>query len=106
MKNKAHVKKDDTVYIISGKDRGKKGKVLSVDLSKKMALVEGINIATKHIKPRGQQQGGIIHQESPVYIDKLMVICDKCGKPSRTGIKILDNGDKARYCKKCEEIIK
>ena len=106
MKNKVHVKKGDTVYILNGKDRGKKGKVLSVDSSKKMVLVEGVNMATKHVKPKNQyQQGGILHQESPVYADKVMLVCDKCNSQTRIGKKILDNGQKARICKKCNEVI-
>ena len=104
--NKLHVKKGDTVYVLSGKDRGKKGKVLSVDPKKRMVLVEGINVSTKHIKPRNQyQQGGIVHQESPIYADKVMLVCDKCGSPTKVGKELLDNGQKARVCKKCNEMI-
>ncbi len=104
--NKVHVKKGDTVCILSGKDQGKKGKVLSVDSDKRMVVVEGINMATKHIKPKNQyQQGGRINQETPIYADKVMLLCDKCGKATRVGKKFLDNGQKARICKKCGEVI-
>lgn len=106
MKNRVHVKKGDSVIVLNGKDRGKKGKVLSVQPSKHMVLVEGVNMVTKHVKPRSQyQQGGLIHQESPVNADKVMLVCGKCGKPTKVGSKFLENGSKARVCKKCGEII-
>jgi len=104
--NKVHVKKGDTVCVISGKDKGKKGKVLAVIPDKNMVLVEGVNMVTKHKKPRNAyQQGGIIHQESPINSSKVMLVCEKCGQPTRVGKQILENGDKARVCKKCKEII-
>ena len=106
MNNKVHVKKGDTVYILSGKDQGKKGKVLSVDPGKSSVLVEGVNMITKHSKPKGRyQQGGIIHQESSINSSKVMLVCDKCGKPTKVGKKILASGEKARVCKKCNEVI-
>ena len=106
MKNKIHVKKGDTVYVLNGKDREKKGKVLAVYPSKNMVLVEGINMVKKHMKPRGQmQQGGIIEQEAPIYADKVMLICDKCGVPTKVGKHLMENGSKARVCKKCGEIL-
>lgn len=106
MVNEVHVKKGDTVYILSGKDRGKKGKVLAVNPNDKMVLVEGVNIVTKHKKPRSQyQQGGLLNQESPINSSKVMLVCDKCKAPTKVGKKILDNGQKARVCKKCSEVI-
>lgn len=106
MANKVHVKKDDTVLVLTGKDRGKKGKVLSVYPDDNMVLVEGVNMATKHKKPRNRyQQGGIIHQESPVNSSKVMLICERCGKPTKVGKQVFENGQKARTCKKCDEII-
>lgn len=106
MAEKVHVKKDDTVIVLSGKDRGKKGKVLSVKPSSNQVLVEGVNIATKHKKPKGRyQQGGIIHQEAPINGSNVMLVCDKCGKPTKVAKAILDNGQKARRCKKCDEVI-
>lgn len=106
MKNRVHVKKGDNVIILNGKDRGKKGKVLSVQPSKHMVLVEGVNMSTKHVKPRNQyQQGGIVHQELPINADKVMLVCGKCGSPTKVGRKVLDNGSKIRYCKKCGEEI-
>ena len=106
MRNKIHVKKGDNVYVLSGKDRGKKGKVLEVIPSKRMVIVEGINMVTRHVKPRNQyQQGGLVNQEAPIYVDKVMLVCDKCGVPTKVGKKYVENGAKARVCKKCEEVI-
>ena len=99
--NTVHIKKGDTVQVISGKSKGKQGKVLEVAPSERQAIVEGVNIVSKHLKPRGQQQqGGIIKTEGPLYVSKLMVVCPKCGKPTRVGKKIVD-GKKVRVCKKC-----
>ncbi len=103
---KLKIKKGDTVRVITGKDKGKEGKVLVVDMKNERVIVEGVNMATKHSKPRAQgQTGGIIKQESPIYASKVMLICPKCGKAVRTGKKILDNGNKVRYCKKCLETL-
>jgi len=104
--NKVHVKKGDTVLVLSGKDKGKKGKVLGVFPKDGMVLVEGVNMSTKHKKPRGRyQEGGIIHQESPINSSKVMLICERCKSPTKVGKKIFENGQKARVCKKCNEII-
>lgn len=106
MANKVHVKKGDTVYVLSGKDRGKKGKVLAVIPSEGKVLVEGVNIVTKHKKPRNAyQQGGLIHQESPINSSKVMLVCERCGKPTKIAREILDDGQKVRKCKHCGETI-
>ncbi|HZK26476.1 MAG TPA: 50S ribosomal protein L24 [Thermoclostridium sp.] len=106
MNKKVHVKQGDTVYVLNGKDRGKKGKVLKVLPSERKVLVEGINMITKHVKARSQlQQGGIVEKEAPIYADKVMLICNKCGAPTKVGKQFLDNGSKARVCKKCGEVI-
>ena len=98
--NKVHVKTGDTVIILSGKDKGKKGKVLQVAPKEGKVIVEGLNIATKHVKPRNaQQQGGIVEAEAAMYADKVQIICPKCGKPTRVGHKILEDGSKIRVCK-------
>jgi large subunit ribosomal protein L24 len=104
---KVHVKKGDMVYVLSGKDGGKKGKVLDVDHIERKVVVEGVNIVTKHVKPRPNKgfQGGLVHQEAPIYADKVMLICEKCGVPTKVGRKVLENGGKARICKKCGEEI-
>ncbi|MCX7843613.1 MAG: 50S ribosomal protein L24 [Clostridia bacterium] len=106
MANKVHVKKGDTVLVLSGKDKGKKGKVLEVNPADQMVLVEGVNMTTKHVKPRGRyQQGGLVHQESAINSSKVMLVCSKCGKPTKIAKKVFENGDKARICKKCESEI-
>ena len=106
MKDRIHIKKGDNVVVISGKDKGKKGKVLSTAVNKRTVIVEGVNMVTKHTKPRKQGDvGGIIHQEAPIYACKVMHICDKCGKATRIGYKILENGTKSRICKNCLETL-
>jgi large subunit ribosomal protein L24 len=98
-----HVKKGDTVYVLGGKNRGKKGKILEVEPSERKVLVEGVNMITKHVKPKPSdnfKQGGLVHQEAPIYADNVMLICKSCGKPTKIGKKLLDNGTKARVCKK------
>ena len=96
-----NIKKDDKVVVLSGKDKGKEGKVLSADTKGGKLIVEGVNVATKHQKPKNQQdQGGIIKTETPIYACKVMVVCPKCGKPTRIAHKITD-GKKVRVCKKC-----
>ena len=104
--NKLHVKKGDTVEIISGKDKGKKGKVLEVSPKEQKIIVEGINVAQKHVKPRAVgQQGGIVSVEAPMYACKAMLVCPKCGKRTRVAHKILKDGSKERVCmhKDCGE---
>ena len=102
---KIQIKKGDTVEVITGKDKPKKGKVLTVLPSQGKIIVEGVNMLTKHEKPRGMDQpGGIIHQEGPIYASKVMVVCDKCNSKTRIGKKILEDGTKVRVCKKCGEI--
>jgi large subunit ribosomal protein L24 len=104
--SKIHVKKNDTVIVLSGKDSGKKGKVLSVNPSSNQVLVEGVNMSTKHKKAKSRyQQGGLVHQESAIHSSNVMLVCDKCGKPTKVAKTILDNGQKARTCKQCNEII-
>ncbi len=95
------IKKDDKVIVLSGKDKGKEGKVLKADPKNGKVIVEGINVATKHQKPRKQgEQGGIIKVETPIYACKVMVVCPKCGKPTRVAHKLVD-GKNVRVCKKC-----
>ncbi len=100
--NKLHVKKGDTVVMISGKDKGKSGKVMEVSPSEGKIIVEGVNIATKHVKPRKMgDQGGIIKVEGAQYACKAMLICPHCNKPTRLAHKILSDGSKQRLCKAC-----
>ena len=97
-----NIKKDDKVVVLSGKDKGKEGKVLKADPKSGKVVVEGVNVASRHFKPRKQgQEGGIIKQETPIYACKVMRVCPKCGKATRCAHKILDDGKKVRVCKKC-----
>ena len=96
-----NIKKNDTVIVLSGKDKGKKGKVLEAMPASGKVIVEGVNVATCHVKPRKQgEEGGIIRREIPLYACKVMVVCPKCGKPTRVGHSFVD-GKKSRACKKC-----
>ena len=100
--NKVHVKKGDTVIILSGKDKNKKGKVLEVSPTERKVIIEGCNIVSKHVKPRRMgETGGIVKAESPIYACKVQVVCPKCKKPTRVGHKIAEDGKKERLCKKC-----
>ena len=96
-----NIKRDDKVIVLSGKDKGTEGKVLSVDPKAGKVIVEGVSVASKHSKPRKQgEKGGIIKVETPIYACKVMVVCPKCGKPTRVAHK-LENGKNVRVCKKC-----
>ena len=98
---KLNVKKDDTVVVISGKDKGKQGKVLGTVPSESKVVVEGINMVTCHVKPRKQgETGGIVQREAALYASKVQVVCPKCGKGTRVAHKIAD-GKKSRVCKHC-----
>lgn len=98
------IKKEDKVMVLSGRDRGKIGRVLKVDVEKERILVEKINIVKRHTRPSAKTaQGGIIEKESPLNISKVMIVCNKCAKPSRVNKRILEDGSKIRICKKCGE---
>ena len=96
-----NIKKNDKVVVLSGKDKGKEGKVLTAMPAEKKVVVEGVNVATCHVKPRKQgEEGGIVRREIPMYASKVMLVCPKCGKPTRVASKVED-GKKVRVCKKC-----
>lgn len=100
--NKLHVKKDDTVIVISGDDRGKKGKVLEVSPKEGKIIVKGINIVTRHVKPRKQgEEGGIVKVEDAMYASKVMLYCDKCDSGVRVKKAVGEDGKKVRLCAKC-----
>jgi large subunit ribosomal protein L24 len=100
------IKKDDTVVVMTGKEKGKKGRVLTVNPSKDSLLIEKINMIKKHMKPtRKYTQGGIIEKEAPIQISNVMLVCPKCAKPTRIGNSVLQDGRKLRMCKKCREVI-
>ena len=105
--SKLHIKKGDTVKVIAGDDRGKEGRVLSVEASKNRAIVEGVNIVTKATKPNAQHpQGGLIKKEAPINISNIALIDPKSGKATRIGIKKNEEGKKVRYSKKSGQEIK
>lgn len=104
MIKKIHVKKDDTVIVISGNDKGKKGKVLGVSPKEGKVIVQGVHIVKKHVKPRRQgEAGGIVEAEGAIYASKVQLYCAKCGKGVRAAHKVLEDGKKVRVCAKCGE---
>lgn len=99
---KLSVKKDDMVIVLSGKDKGVRGKVISAMPESGKVIVQGVNVASRHTKPRKEgQEGGIIKKEAPIYACKVMRVCPKCQKPTRSAHKILADGKKVRVCKQC-----
>jgi len=106
MKKKVHVKTGDTVIILSGKERGKQGKILAVSPAEGKVIIEGRNMVSKHVKARKMgEQGGIIKAESAIYACKVQVVCPRCGKPTRVSHKIYEDGTKERICAKCGEAL-
>jgi large subunit ribosomal protein L24 len=100
------LKKEDSVLVIAGKDKGKIGRILKVFPKENRAIVEGVNRIKKHVKPTPRNpQGGIIEVFGKVHISNLMLVCPKCKKPTRVGIKILEDKRKLRYCKKCGDFV-
>ena len=100
--SKMNIRRDDTVVVLSGKDKGKQGKVLVVNPDEGKVIVEKVNMVSRHTKPRKQgDQGGIIQKEAPLYACKVQRVCPKCSKPTRAAHKILPDGKKVRVCKHC-----
>jgi large subunit ribosomal protein L24 len=100
------IRKNDTVLVIAGKDKGKKGKVRFAYPKEKKVIVEGINFIKKHSKARGAvRQAGIIDLEAPLSVSNVMLFCDKCDKPTRVGFRQLEDGRKVRVCRACNEVI-
>jgi len=101
---KLHVRRDDKVVVVSGKDKGKIGEVISVQPRTGKIVVKDVNVVTKHQKPsRQNMQGGMVQMEAPIYSSKVMLYCDKCKKATRVSKKILEDGTKVRICKHCGE---
>lgn len=101
---RARIKKNDTVMVIAGRERGKTGKVLRVIAGKDRALIEQLNMVKRHQKARGPQSAsGIIEKEAPLHISNLMIMCDKCNAPVRMGKRQLDDGHSVRVCRRCGE---
>jgi large subunit ribosomal protein L24 len=100
------LRKGDTVLVTAGKDKGKKGKVRTSIPGVNKVVVEGANIIKKHARVRaGARQGGIIERESPLQASNVMLVCTKCEKPTRVGMRFLEDGKKTRFCRVCKEII-
>ena len=100
------VRKNDTVLVIVGKDKGKKGKVRFAYPKKDRLLVEGINLIKKHTRAvRQVRQAGIIEREAPIHISNVMLLCSKCNRPTRIGFRFLEDGKKVRICRICKEVI-
>ncbi len=100
------IRKNDNVLVITGKDRGKKGKVRFAYPKKGQVIVEGVNFIKKHSKARGAvRQAGIIDLEAPLDVSNVMLVCSKCNKPTRIGVRRLEDGGKVRYCRSCQEVI-
>jgi large subunit ribosomal protein L24 len=103
---KPKVKKNDTVMVVVGRDRGKTGKVLRVIADEGKVLVERLNIVKRHMKPRGMQApGGIVEKEAPIHLSNVMVMCDRCKAPVRVGRRRLDDGRLARVCRRCRDVL-
>ena len=100
------IRKNDSVMIIAGRDRGKKGKVKFSYPKNERLLVDGINFIKRHARATGRvRQAGIIEREAPIHISNLMLVCNKCSRPTRVGFRFLEGGKKVRFCKSCHEVI-
>lgn len=100
------IHRNDTVLVISGKDKGKKGKVLRAFPTDERIVVEKVNIIKRHTRARGvARQAGIIEREAPVSVAKVMYLCGKCGHPARIGFRVLEDGRRVRFCRACKEVI-
>lgn len=104
--HKIHVRKGDTVVVLSGKDAGKRGKIVRTVPAEGKVVVEGVNMIKKHMRPTQKvMQGGIINQEAPLPSAKVMLVCSRCGKATRVGTKTLADGRIVRACRKCGEVL-
>jgi len=100
------IRKNDTVLVIVGKDKGKKGKVRKALPKEDKVIIEGLNMIKRHSRTKGQaKQAGIIELESPLHVSKVMIVCSKCAKPARIGIRYLEDGKRVRFCRACSEVI-
>ena len=101
------IRKNDNVVVTTGKDRGKRGRVLRVVPEKNRVVVEGVNMIKRHTKanPQRQVKGGVVEREAPVHASNVQMVCPECGKPTRLGKKLLEDGRKVRICRKCNEVV-
>ncbi len=100
------VKKNDIVVVISGKEKGKKGRVLKVHPAEGRLVVEKVNFIKRHQRPtQKQRKGGIIEKEGPIQMSKIMILCKKCDRPTKVGVAVLEDGKKQRFCRRCKETL-
>ena len=101
------IRKNDNVVVTTGKDRGKRGRVVRLVPEKNRLVVEGVNMAKRHTKPNPQKniKGGVMEREAPLHASNVQIVCPECGKPTRVGKKILDDGRKVRVCRKCDGVL-
>ncbi|HMF51417.1 MAG TPA: 50S ribosomal protein L24 [Candidatus Saccharimonadales bacterium] len=103
---RVQIRRNDSVIVISGKERGKTGKVLRVHREENSVIIERVNLVKRHTKPRGPQQpGGIVEKEAAIDASNVMILCDKCNAPVRVGRKVLSDGKKIRICRRCKEAL-
>ncbi|MEZ4598431.1 MAG: 50S ribosomal protein L24 [Syntrophotaleaceae bacterium] len=103
---KLHVKKDDMVKVIAGKEKGKTGRVTRIFADKGRIVVENLNMVKRHTRPsRANAQGGIVEKEAPLNASNVLLLCGSCNQATRTGMRFLEDGSKVRFCKKCNEIV-
>jgi large subunit ribosomal protein L24 len=101
------IRKNDSVVVITGKDRGKRGRVLKVVPDNNRLIVEGVNLIKRHTKPNPQRnvKGGVVEREAALHASNVQIVCPECGKPTRIGKRILDDGRKVRICRKCDGVL-
>jgi large subunit ribosomal protein L24 len=99
----AKVRREDTVQVITGRERGKTGVVRQVMRGEGRVVVTGVNVVKRHMKPRADRPGGIIEREAPVHVSNVMVVCKSCSKPTRVAFRFRDDGRKIRYCRRCNQ---
>jgi large subunit ribosomal protein L24 len=101
------IRRNDTVVVTTGKDRGKRGRVLKIAPDKNRLVVEGVNFIKRHTKPNPQRQikGGVVEREAPLHASNVQLVCPECGRPTRLGRRVLEDGRKVRICRKCEGVV-
>lgn len=101
------IRKNDNVVVTTGKDRGKRGRVVRMVPEKNRLVVEGVNIIKRHTRPNPQKnvKGGVVEREAPLHASNVQIVCPECGKPTRIGKRILDDGRKVRVCRKCDGVL-
>ena len=101
----ANVRREDTVMVITGKERGKTGVVRQVIRGEGRVVIAGVNVVKRHMRPRADRPGGIIEREAPLHISNVMVVCKSCSKPTRVAFRFRDDGRKISYCRRCDQAL-